>query len=173
MIPNTIGILYGQNPAKSTEIIKQMFDLGQLFDKVSDFKIVADAFHKNAEKELTYRSEMLGKTPMNALDDTLEACFDVAKENNVELQAGVKTFGSWTVFPFRREQALETAGKVAYMVAKIKKGDITPLLFFNPQTMMLKDFFIQNPNYNFLNKKVKFANHALFYWFHAVRLLES
>ena len=150
-----------------------MFDLGQLFDKVSDFKIVADAFHKNAKKELTYRSEMLGKTPMDALDDTLEACFDVAKENKVELQTGIKTFGSWTVLPFRREQALETAGKVAYMVSKIKKGDITPLLHFNPQTMVLKDFFIQNPDYNFLNKKVKFANYALFYWFHAVKLLES
>ena len=39
--------------------------------------------------------------------------------------------------------------------------------------MVLKDFFIQNLESNFLNKKVKFANHALFYWYQAVKLLES
>ena len=79
--------------------------------------------------------------------------------------------GSWTVFPFRREQAFETAGKIAYMIAKIKCGDTLPLLHFDAQTMQLKDFFIQAPDYNFLNKKVKFANDALFYWFQAVELL--
>ena len=171
--PRTIGIRYGQNPPKSTEIIKQMFDLGQLFDKITDFEIVIEAFLKNAEKELSYRTDLIGKTFIDALDDTLETCFDVVKENHAELQTGIKTFGSWTVFPFRREQALETAGKVAYMVAKIKKNDTTPLLHFSPQTMLLKDFFIQNPDYNFLNKKVKFANHALFYWFHVVKILET
>lgn len=59
------------------------------------------------------------------------------------------------------------------MIAKIKGGDTLPLLHFDAQTMQLKEFFIQAPDYNFLNKKVKFANDALFYWFQAVGLLES
>lgn len=171
--PNTIGIRYGQNPPKSTEIIKQMFDLGQLFDKVVDFKIVTDSFLKNAEKELSYRRELEGKTVDDVLDDTLKTCFDVVAENQTELQTGIKIFGSWTVFPFRREQAIETAGKIAYMIAKIKKSDTSPLLHFNSQNKVLKDFMIQEPDYNFLNKKVKFANDALFYWYQAVDTLKN
>jgi hypothetical protein len=57
------------------------------------------------------------------------------------------------------------------MVAKIKKEDSSPLLQFDASTMNLKDFLIQDPAYNFLNKKVKFAHNALFYWFQAVALL--
>ena len=148
-----------------------MFDLGQLFDKITDFDIVRQSFLKNAEKELSYRSELASKTVEDVLDDTLKTCFDVVTESQAELQAGIKSFGSWTVFPFRKEQAFETAGKIAYMIAKIKKGDSLPLLHFNPPTMSLKDYFIQEPDFNFLNKKVKFAQNALFYWYQAIGLL--
>ena len=150
-----------------------MFDLGQLFDKITDFEVVTQSFQKNAEKKLSYRRELVGKTIADVLDDTLQTCFDVVRESQPELQTGIKSFGSWTVFPFRREQAFETAGKIAYMIAKIKGNDTQPLLHFDAKTMQLKDFFIQAPDYNFLNKKVKFANHALFYWFQAVELLKK
>lgn len=32
---------------------------------------------------------------------------------------------------------------------------------------------IQEPHYNFLNKKVKFANNALFYWYQAIDTLKK
>lgn len=76
--PNTIGIRYGCN--KSTEIIKQMFDLGQLFNKIIDFEVVAHSFLSNAPKELSYRPKLVGKTVNNVLDDILQTCFEVVTE---------------------------------------------------------------------------------------------
>ena len=160
--PNTVGIRYGQG--KQSEIIKQMFDLGQLFNKVRDFEVVTTSFMKNAEKELSYRGELAGKSTDDVIEDILETCFDVVMEKQPELQHGLKIFGSWTIYPFRRNEAIETAGKIAYMISKIKKSDTTPLLHFDSSTMKTNDFLIQEPQYNFLNKKVKNANDALFYW---------
>jgi hypothetical protein len=169
--PNTIGIRYGQG--KQPEIIKQMFDLGQLFNKISDFGIVIASFAKNAEKELSYRTELIGKSNSDVIDDILQTCFDVVMETQSELQHGLKVFGNWTVYPFRRDEAVETAGKIAYMISKIKAHDATPLLHFNANTMKKSDFMIQEPKYNFLNKKVKNANDALFYWYQAVEIMKD
>jgi len=40
--PNTIGIKYGQN--KGIEIIKQLFDLGNLFDEIQDFETTKNTY---------------------------------------------------------------------------------------------------------------------------------
>jgi Nucleotidyl transferase AbiEii toxin, Type IV TA system len=167
--PNTVGIRYGQG--KQSEIIKQMFDLGQLFNKIKDFEVVTTSFIKNAEKELSYRAELVGKSTDDVMDDILETCFDVVMEKQPELQQGLKIFGSWTIYPFRRNEAIETAGKIAYMISKIKKKDNSSLLHCDSSTMKSSDFLIQEPQYNFLNKKVKHANDALFYWYQTVQNL--
>lgn len=167
--PNTVGIRYGQS--KQPEIIKQMFDLGQLFNKITDFEVVTTSFIKNAQKELSYRAELAGKSTDDVVDDILDTCFDVVMEKQPELQYGLKIFGSWTIYPFRRNEAIETAGKIAYMISKIKKNNTMPLLHFDSSTMKITDFLIQEPHYNFLNKKVKHANDALFYWYQTVQNL--
>ncbi len=171
--PNTVGILYGHVPPKSTEIIKQMFDLGQLFDKIVDFEVVAKAFYQNAIKELEYREALAGKTVDVVIDDILATCFEVIHEKQDELQKGIKAFGSWAIYPFRKEQAFETAGKIAYMAAKIKTKNHTSLLKFDTNMMKINDFLIEEQSYNYLNKKLKFANNALFYWYQAIEILKN
>lgn len=171
--PNTVGILYEHIPPKSTEIIKQMFDLGQLFDKITDFEVVTKAFYQNVEKELMYREELVGKTVEDVIEDILATCFEVVKETQKELQNGIKAFGSWTIYPFRKEQAFETAGKIAYIIAKIKMKNNLPLLKFDVNSMKIIDFLIEETDYNFLNKKVKFAHNALFYWYQTIKILKN
>lgn len=49
--PNTTGIPYGRD--KEVEIIKQLFDVGHLFDMVFDIEVVSIVFDRFAKTELT------------------------------------------------------------------------------------------------------------------------
>lgn len=89
------------------------------------------------------------------------------------MQQGIRSFGSWTVFHFRKEEAFETAGKIAYIVAKIQKENYTPLLKFDSAKMRISDFLITELEYSYLNKKVKYANYAMFYWYQAIKVLKE
>jgi len=60
--PKTIGIPYGKG--KSMEIIKQLFDLGILFEHISDLREVYDSYRNTAELESGYRKL---KMPIEAL----------------------------------------------------------------------------------------------------------
>jgi hypothetical protein len=173
--PTTTGILYRKG--KQSEIIKQMFDLGQLFDKIENFKMVADAFYQNVTKEIDYRQ--LSISPNEVLDDIWQTCFDVIdcfdkkESKHQELMQGIKSFGAWTIHPFRKENAFEISGKIAYMIAKIKQADYEPLKKFDSKTMKISDFLIQEQSFNFLNKKVKNAHYALFYWYKAISIIPN
>lgn len=55
--PNTTGIPYYKNGKScSMEIAKQLYDVGRLFENVSDLHITSQAFRKIAAVELSYRS---------------------------------------------------------------------------------------------------------------------
>jgi len=176
--PNTTGILYGKG--KHIEIIKQMFDLGQLFDKITAFEIVSASFYQNVEKELAYRH--LDKSADEVLDDIFQTCLDIIncydEKNKMnskmqELKNGIIAFESWTIGRFKKEEAFEIAGKVAYIAAKIKYKDFSKPKKFETNMMKIANFEIKMTKFNFLNKKVKYANHALFYWNQAIDILSN
>jgi hypothetical protein len=183
--PKTIGILYSfltdKGIDKSTEIIKQLFDIGQLFDKIQHFEHVASAFRRIEEKERTYRSNMSHETIDTVFEDILDTCLMIAKfedkDNSAEMEEirkGINSFKSWTLIPFRRDQVQEAVGKVAYLILKIKKQNTdNPSLFHESFTK--SDYLIPNDSkYNYLNKKLKnIPNGALFYWYQVVKMLED
>jgi predicted nucleotidyltransferase component of viral defense system len=183
--PKTIGIQYSflteKGIDKSTEIIKQLFDIGQLFDKIQDFEDVASAFRRIEEKERTYRSNMRDKTIDTVFDDILETCFMIAKFEDKdkspemeEIRKGINSFRSWALAPFRKDQVQEAVGKVAYLILKIKNQDMDTLSLFH-QSLNKSDYLIPNDSkYNYLNKKLKnIPNGALFYWCQVVKILET
>jgi len=165
--PTTTGILY--KTRKYTEIIKQMFDVGQLFDKIEDFKLAVASFQHHVKKEIGYRNPSL--TANDVLDDILNTCFDVVMQRRTELNDGIRTFKNWTIHSFNIEDAIETAGKIAYMAAKIKANDMNPLLHFDAKTMNKKDYWVLHEEYNRINKRVRNAKNAVFYWYHAVEVM--
>jgi hypothetical protein len=182
--PKTIGIRYSflteKGIDKSTEIIKQLFDIGQLFDKIQDSPSVMQSFQQIAEAELTYRSDMTGKTIEFVFADILETCLMIAKFDDndsspemTEIRKGINSFKNWGVIPFRKDQVQEAVGKIAYLILKIKSGDTNPPLKFH-SGLNKSDYLIPNGSqYIFLNKKLKnIPNGALFYWYHVVQLLE-
>jgi predicted nucleotidyltransferase component of viral defense system len=169
--PNTTGIQYGKG--KHTEIIKQMFDLGQLFDKVFSFEIVIKSFEAIANKEIQYR-KLQQTTSIDIAKDIFQTCLEVVREENDELKLGIKTFKNWTFLRFNRDKAFLYSGKIAYISAKIIKNNTTDLQKTLAQKIDKKQFLITNPNYNDINKRTKnISNNALFYWFQAIHILDN
>jgi Nucleotidyl transferase AbiEii toxin, Type IV TA system len=78
--PNTTGIKYGVG--KEQEIVKQLFDLGHLFDKMDSLAVVGQSFRAFAAQEIRYR-----QLPIDAdavLQDIVATCRTLAlRERNV------------------------------------------------------------------------------------------
>lgn len=176
--PNTTGIRYGHG--KAQEIIKQLFDVGILFDEVQQLDLVQEAYQATVAKEIAYRS--LTVTPADILTDTIQTGLQFAhlKLNRCptapaqlaaaqELAAGITAFAN---FPFntrfRTDEAATSAAKAAYIAARLLVADFSPLPRFptNP-TLAITD-----QRLNYLNK-LRSAPAALYYWQHTIELLTT
>lgn len=175
--PNTTGILYNQG--KEKEIMKQAFDLGCLFDEISNIEIVSKTFGRAVKEEIKYRE--LSIHNVTVLDDIIRTGLlltrrekqedDIGKNRFAELQQGILQLKSSLFYGnFRIEEAIEATAKVAYLAAKVKANDFTPLLRFT-DSIDLKQYIIIDSKFSYLNKLRRLRqNGALFYWHHALRL---
>jgi predicted nucleotidyltransferase component of viral defense system len=132
--PNTSGILY--NRSKELEIIKQLFDIGNLFDSISNFQEVVTSYSAIIKEEISFRGNTFSQE--DALDDTFTTCLLIStgeqvkdeklKENYNELKNGLNQFKNYLVnIKFSLEECIEYAAKVALIIAKIKKKDFRPI----------------------------------------------
>ncbi|HSH67858.1 MAG TPA: nucleotidyl transferase AbiEii/AbiGii toxin family protein, partial [Bacteroidia bacterium] len=86
--PNTTGVQYGRE--KEIEIIKQLYDIGHLFDVIEDIIAVNEVFDRIVKRELQYRE--LKNTAEDVLDDVYETALCIStrgmdgKGNFEELQ---------------------------------------------------------------------------------------
>jgi virulence-associated protein VapD len=134
--PNTTGVLYGKE--KSLEIVKQLHDVGHLFGHVQDVAIVAESFDGLVAQEIQYRN--LQVTPDQVLDDIIETALLIGKtekhreQNEIakynEIRAALYQFGTFLMTGnFYIETAIESAAKAAYLAAKIKVRDFSPIQY--------------------------------------------
>jgi hypothetical protein len=178
--PRTTGILYGKG--KELEIIKQLFDVGVLFDQVQDVATVAESFAATVAKELRYR-HLAETSAADVLVDALQTTLLLAqmKLNRApakelapaELRRGIAGFRNFVIDgTFREDQAVAAAARVAYLAARLLTQDYSPL----PRPVPGADprtFFVPHPDFNYLNKLRSVPGDALFYWHHTVALLEA
>lgn len=178
--PRTTGILYGKG--KELEIIKQLFDVGVLFDQVQDVATVAESFAATVAKELRYR-HLTETSAADVLVDALQTALLLAqmKLNRApakelaptELRRGIAGFRNFVIDgAFREDQAVAAAARVAYLAARLLTQDYSPL----PRPVPGADprtFFVPHPDFNYLNKLRSVPGDALFYWHHTVALLEA
>lgn len=177
--PTTIGVPY--KVEKEKEIIKQMFDVGTLFDILTDMEVFRQSFHATAKGEINYRPER-ELTIEIVLRDVISTGIIIAKrdtqekedvEKFEELKKGINQFGHFVYSGnFRIEEAQLASSKAAYLAAHILTNADGDLKRFDSAADM-KSFLIAHPEYNFLNKKLKFVakGEALFYWSETVKLL--
>lgn len=166
--PNTTGVLYGKN--KSLEIVKQLHDVGHLFDHVEDLGIVAASFYGIVAQEIAYRG--LEITTDQVLDDIISTALLIGQtpkhhsdSDSVkfkEVTKGMIQFGSYLMTGgYRIDEAIESAAKAAYIAAKIKMKNLEPLEKYDGRVV---DFQFESMPHNTLNRLRKIRNGSLFYW---------
>ena len=171
--PNTVGILYGKG--KEQEIIKQLFDIGCLFDEAENVEEIALSFEKIGAKEIKYRELEMGVTDI--LNDIFATSLLLAKRTKntekpdktrfAELTIGIRRFEGFLIAEtFKIEDAILAAGKAAYLAKQLKKKDHSALEKYDGQDISKLEI---SGELNFLNKLKKSRDKAaFFYWYKAL-----
>lgn len=175
--PNTTGIRYRTD--KELEIIKQLYDLGILFERINSVEIVAQSFAAFAKEEISYRK--LSIEPKEILWDIIETAKLIAlrdknkeepdKSNFPEIQQGIRNFNSFLISGnFHLDEAITAGAKAAYLAAKILAKDYAPIEKYEGQD--ISGLNIENQEWNFFNKLKRLPNKsAFFYWYRTIELI--
>lgn len=175
--PNTTGIPYfKKEDSMSMEIIKQLYDIGNLFDVASDLFIVRSTFMKFAATELTYRNTE-GQTEYDVLEDIYQSSLCIVsrgfdgKGDFEQLQQGIRRITNYIFSEsFHLEKAITLASKAAYVAMLIKHNANAIEKFEDPK--LLKNWQIDEPMNTKLNKLKKSNPEAFFYWFKIHELIK-
>ncbi|KOY84326.1 hypothetical protein AD998_21500 [bacterium 336/3] len=176
--PHTTGIPYykGEN-SMSMEIIKQLYDIGNLFDVCIDLEIVRKTFKNFAKTELIYRNAQ-HQTENDVLDDIFQTALCITsrgilgKGDFEELQLGIKRITGFIFSEtYHIDKVIVSASKVAYLSVLLVSNTTIFGKFENP--LQMKDWLIENPEYNKLNKLKKSNPEAFFYWFKTIDLIDK
>ena len=175
--PNTTGIPYHKNSKEmGMEIIKQMYDIGCLYDKVDNAEIVSAVFSSFAETELMYRENK--SSIENVLDDIIETalsvCLRQSKENsdfNILHRGIIQVKPFIFTEQFHLEKAITYAAKTAYIAAVIKFG-IKNFSRFNKDFDM-KNWVITEPMNPKLNKIKKTNPEAFYYLYQMFKIMKN
>ena len=167
--PNTTGIPYFKhNDSMSMEIIKQLYDIGNLVDVVTDIETVKATFHRFAHTEISYRNTY--QTSEDVLNDIYQTALCLVTRgldgsgNFSELQKGIQRIGN-LIFSenYHIEKAITHATKAAYMATLIRHNAVSTDKFDNLQ--QIKNLTIGEPMNTKLNKLKKSNPEAFFYWY--------
>lgn len=128
--PKTIGIPYGIG--KSLQIIKQLFDLGELTLKNLQISKVITAYKAIIKEEMAYHSELL--TEQDTLDDTIETAHLICQldlkdsiddEYTEEMRQGIRQIPGFIIQQkFTFQTAKIAASRVAFLASAIKRNRV-------------------------------------------------
>ena len=167
--PNTTGIPYYKNGKScAMEIAKQLYDIGRLFDTISNLRITAEAFQKIAVLELSYRS--LPASLGQVFDDIRQTALCVSTRGKEGIgdfnliQDGIMRVKSFMYKQaYNIENAIIDASKAAYLATSIEKG-IHKIEHYAGIPTSIENIPIPSSLPNKLNKLKKNIPEAYFYW---------
>jgi len=173
--PNTTGIPYFKGEVNmSMEIMKQLYDVGNLIAVAKDGSLVKTTFENFTLTELEYRNKSKLK-----VDDVLEDIFQtslclvsrgaVGKGDFNHLKTGIQRVSRYIFSEvFHIDKAITFASRAAYISRVIKSGQTSIEKFNSPAE--LKDWTIGAPFWLRLNRLKKSNPEAFFYWYKTYRL---
>ena len=176
--PNTTGIPYFKgDDSMSMEIIKQLYDVGNLFDEADDLHVMKETFSKFAKAELAYR-EQDDLTAEDVMEDIFQTSLSIAtrgkdgEANFEELQNGIQRIKNFIFSEnYHLEKAITHATKAAYL-AIILKQDADALERFD-SSINMKDWAVKQPFNTRVNKLKKSNPEAFFYWYKMYELTNN
>jgi NTP pyrophosphatase (non-canonical NTP hydrolase) len=179
--PRTIGILH--HPLRKTDIVKQLFDVGALFDGATDLRVTAEVYEILHARQIVYRHATF--TLAETLADAIEVGFlysqldlrgSVATEHGLLIHEGVVGLQNYLVnLPFRRDEARIATGKAACAAAHIQRRpgiNIEELRFKIERVDELRALQIEAP-WIPLNRLKGGNPEAFHYWLRAQRILNA
>lgn len=175
--PNTTGIPYFKGETDcSLEIIKQLYDIGRLFDKTDDLTVTSQSFKRISEVELSYR--ILPNNPGLIFEDIRQTALCLAtrgKEGLGNLEMLISGVGRIKSFMFQSNYTLDKsitdAAKAAYVATSIEKGNNNLVKYSgNPQD--IAELEIPSVLTTRLNKLKRSLPEAYFYWAQIGKLLQ-
>ena len=170
--PNTTGIPYRRG--KEVEIVKQLFDIGHLFDIVDNVEVISNVFDQIAKTELKYRE--LDQVPAHVLEDIFQTGIVIGTKGKGgvgkfdELQKGIQNIRNFIFSErFHLDRAMVPAAKAAYIVAILRSDEKGLKRYSNPKE--IADWNIEQPFETRLNKLKKSNPEAFFYWYQTFELM--
>lgn len=168
--PNSTGIPYFKGKTSmSMEIMKQLYDVGNLIDIAEDGALVKRTFENFASTELEYRNQSK-LTVDDVLDDIYQTSLCLVsrgvdgKGDFDHLQTGIQRVSRFIFSEsFHIDRAITFASKAAYISALIKSNKTEIEKFKNPAAV--KDWVIGEPFWPRLNRLKKSNPEAFFYWY--------
>lgn len=187
--PKTTGIPYIKNDNEmGMEIIKQLYDVGCIFEHIENIDTVREVFDNFCTIELEYRSDV--HTKPDVLNDIFFHSLSIGRQEEVMecqwsiLEKGMRSIRSF-IFAgsFNDMVAQQCSSKAAYL-SMLLKHEIHDLKKYSPEVDMsnwsIKQFshdrFRGNQTVNQLNKfnKYKKSNpEAFFYWYQIYKIVEA
>jgi hypothetical protein len=170
--PETIGVPYGKR--KSMEIIKQLFDVGELFDVGTDLDQIRESYEAIHRQEMTFRDKKfsIDETTQDTIDSAFLLCQSrlrgsIENDKSTELQHGIRQIQSYMLgAPFRIEEARIAAAKAALLSEAIrskKSPNFTDLRYNEGKISEIKDVSLTE-NLQILNRLKSTQTEAFYYW---------
>lgn len=172
--PHTIGVPYGAD--KSLEMIKQLYDISNLFNIISDIKVVESSYKNIAKNESVYRELKTGT--QDFLKDSFQTAAKLCRldfkgsvedEETIELRKGIRAISGFLLNnDFNFISAKVAASKAALLSALLmfpdNKFDLQNLRYDNSKQELLKNF--QLPEELHQLSTLKRTNiEAFYYWY--------
>ena len=177
--PRTIGVPL--EAERSMQIVKQLFDLGELFLQAANIEEISTSYNAFGQKESTYRQRDFDR--VETLQDTFNACFllsqldlrrSIENETTDILRRGVRQINSHLIgVSFGLLQAKVAASKVAMLAALLLTDasvDIRELFYHESKIDDIRNARISGDR-AILNRLKTVSPQAFHYWHSADRLL--
>lgn len=176
--PNTTGVPYEKKGEDSSaEVIKQLYDVGRLFDKTNDMITVAEVFHGICHEELQYRGNRY--TEADVYEDIRNTAMCLAlngKKNEAEykiLNNGVTRFKGFLFDKrsYNMHKATTDAAKAAYLATAIQYSATRIEHYAGPESIPQGRVLFNGPLHKDLSKLKRDKPEAYFYWTKIAELL--
>jgi predicted nucleotidyltransferase component of viral defense system len=173
--PETTGIPYFKHDhSHSMEIIKQLYDIGNLFDVATDLETIKATFISIATAEIENR-QLAGVSPIDVLTDIYNTALCISLRgaggngNFPELLKGLSAISRFVFSePYHLEKAIPHAAKTAYLSMLIANNQSSFEKFSDPA--QVADAKIEAPHNTKLQKLKKSSPESFFYWWKAIQL---
>jgi len=179
--PNTIGILYKSDKALS--IMKQLYDLGELFPFVTDIQSISDSYHTFLGFQNKYLSTSF--SDQETLADTLEACYLICQidlKSSIEnhytsiLREGVNKINSHLISKkYTLNDSKIAASRTALLATILTNSQykfVKNYIKFEPEDINQFQTYELRNQYQRLNRLKYILPEAFYYW-HLISKLEN